>query len=110
MLYKSKKTIVEVKLNVEGQPLGRLRKEQILKITSPCLVKAVYSWYKVKQWGEIRGNCISLTKQLENDFERYLYIPTCIKGDFIKKSFNIKGLLYIALPKRTLPDYAEIYE
>ena len=79
MLYKSKKT------TIEGQPLGRLRKEQILKITSPCLVKAVYSWYKVKQWGEIRGNCISLTKQFESDFERDLYTPICIKGEFIKK-------------------------
>ena len=64
--------------------LGRLRKEQILKITLPCLVKAVYSWSKVKQRGEIHRNCISLTKQFESDFERDLYTPICIKDDFIK--------------------------
>ena len=31
-----------------NQPHGRLTKEQILKITSPCFVKAVHSLSKVK--------------------------------------------------------------
>ena len=77
-LYKFNKT------TIEEQTIGRLRKEQILKITSPCLDKAVYSCSKVKQRGEIHRNCISLTKQFESDFERDLYTPICIKDDFIK--------------------------
>ena len=82
MLYKFKRPLLK------GKPLGTangiLTEEQILKITSPCLVNAVYSWSKVKDRGEIHRNCISLTKQFQSDFERDLYTPICIKGDFIK--------------------------